>query len=143
MRTTLADLAATLQAVFTTDAEDAAAAAGLIRRRRCFSGASFVQTLTFGWLANPQASLDELADLAADLGCSVSPQALDQRFTPAAADCLARVLEAALLRLVQADPVAAPLLQRFGGVYVRDCSTISLPGALAGAWPGVGHGNPA
>jgi hypothetical protein len=143
MTITVVDLAATLQSVFTADADDAAAAAGFIRRRRRFSGATFVQTLTFGWLANPNASLDELAELAADLGCPVSPQALDQRFTPQAIDCLARTLDAALLRLARACPVAAPLLDRFAGVYARDCSTITLPGELAGAWPGCGHGNPA
>src|SRR5262245_2739164 len=143
MATTVADLAGALQAVFTTDAADAADAAGLFRRRRKLSGPTFVQALTFGWLANPRAALDELADLAADLGCPVSPQALDQRLTPQAADCLSHTLHAALLRLARADPVAAPLLERFAGVYVRDCSTITLPGGLAGAWPGVGHGNPA
>jgi hypothetical protein len=142
MATTVPDLAATLQAVFTTEADDAAAAAGLIRRRRRLSGATFVQTLTFGWLANPHAPLEELAELADDLGCPVSAQALDQRFTPQAVDCLDRVLHAALLRLVGACPVTAPLLQRFTGVYVRDCSTITLPEALAGAWPG-GPGAPA
>jgi Transposase DDE domain len=143
MTTTVADLAATLQAVFTTDADDAAAAAGVVRRRRLLSGATFVQTVTFGWLANPDAALDELAELAADLGSPVSPQALDQRFTPPAVACLSRTLDAALLRLVRACPVAAPVLERFAGVYARDCSTIALPGALAGAWPGCGHGNPA
>jgi hypothetical protein len=142
MSTTVADLAATLQAVFTTEADDAAQAAGFIRRRRLFSGATFVQTLTFGWLANPHAPLDELAELADELGCPVSAQALDQRFTPQAADCLARVLHAALLRLVAADPVAAPLLRRFQGVYARDCSTITLPAALADVLPGCGHSKP-
>jgi Transposase DDE domain len=142
LATTLADLADALQTVFTTEAADAAHAAGLFRRRRKLSGPTFVQALTFGWLANPHASLGELAELAADLGADVSPQALDQRFTPQAVDCLSAVLHAALLRLVQADPVAADLLDRFGGIYARDSSTITLPGDLAGAWPGNGHGQP-
>jgi Transposase DDE domain len=142
MSITVADLAATLQSVFTTEADDAAAASGFSRRRRVLTGAGFVQALTFGWLANPKASLDDLAELAADLGCPVSPQALDQRFTPQAADCLSYVLHSALLRLVAACPVAAPLLQRFQGVYVRDCSTITLPGCLADLLPGCGHGKP-
>jgi hypothetical protein len=63
-------LAATLQPVFTTEAEDAARDSGF-RRRRAFSGATLVQTLTFGWPANPTTSLDELAELAGDLGCPV------------------------------------------------------------------------
>ena len=53
MTVTVADLAATLQAVFTTEAADAAQAAGLFRRTRQLTGPLFVQTLTFGWLANP------------------------------------------------------------------------------------------
>jgi hypothetical protein len=142
LATPVAELAGALQGVFTTDAADAAHATGFCRRRK-LSGATFVQALTFGWLANPRASLGELADLAADLGADVSPQALDQRLTAAAAPCLYQVLQAALLRLVQADPVAAGLLGRFQSIYVRDCSTLPLPGALAGAWPGTGHGNPA
>jgi Transposase DDE domain len=142
MTTTVADLALTLQTLFTTEADDAAQASGFVRRRRKLSGAGFVQALTFGWLANPNASLDELADLADDLGCPVSAQALDQRFTPQAVDCLSRVLNAALLRLVEACPVAAPLLQRFRGVYARDCSSITLPATLAEVLPGCGHGKP-
>ena len=136
------DLACTLQSVFTTEADDAARQSELIIRRRKFSGAIFVQTLTFGWLANPHATLKHLAELAADLGASVSAQALDQRFTPCAARCLYTVLNSALLRLVEACPVAAPLLQRFNGVYVRDSSSITLPACLAEILPGCGHGKP-
>jgi hypothetical protein len=142
LATTVADLADALQAVFTTEAADAAQAAGLFRRTRKLSGPTFVQTLTFGWLANPHASLGELAELAADLGADLSPQALDQRLTPQAADCLSYVLHAALLRLVRADPVAADLLDRFRGIYARDSSTITRPGRRAGAGPGAGHANP-
>src|SRR5579871_3034080 len=142
MVTTVAELADALQSVFTTEADDAADASGWLRRRRCLDGPTFVQTLTFGWLANPHAPLDELAELADELGRPVSPQALDQRFGPRAADCLARVLHAALLHLIEADAVAAPLLRRFAGVFVRDCSTITLPSALAELLPGCGHSRP-
>jgi len=136
--TTVAELADALQSVFTTEADDAARDSGFTQRQRLLSGPIFVQTLTFGWLANPNATLAELAELANDLGAPVSPQALDQRFTLQAVDCLDQVLHAALLRLVQACPVAAPLLQRFTGVYVRDCSSIALPATLAACWPGCG-----
>ena len=42
----------------------------------------------------------------------ITPQALDQRFTPAAAACLEQVLRTAITRLIAADPVAIPLLDR-------------------------------
>jgi hypothetical protein len=142
MTITVAELACTLQSLFTTEADEAARDCGFIRRQRVLSGSLFVQTLTFGWLANPDAPLDELADLAADLGAPLSPQALDQRFTPKAVDCLETILHSALNHLVESCPVAAPLLQRFNGVHIRDCSTITLPGSLAEQLPGCGHGKP-
>jgi hypothetical protein len=134
------ELAATLQTLLTQEAEAAARETGCLRRRRKFSGATFVQTVVLGWLHSPQAPLEELAEVAHDLGVSVSPQALDQRLTPAASRCLARVLTQALERLIGTEPLALPLLQRFSGVYVYDSTTVSLPAALADLFPGSGQG---
>src|SRR5258708_4099139 len=88
----LSELATTLQALLTTDARNAAQEAGWVRRCRHFDGATLVQTLVLGWLHEPHAPVDALVEVAADLGVTVSPQALDKRFTPAASRCLARVL---------------------------------------------------
>src|SRR4029453_14731109 len=98
----------------------------------------FTQTLVFGFLGNPQASLEELTQTAATLGVEISPQALDQRFTMAAATCVKQVLDAALTHVITADPVAIPLLARFTAVSVQDSSTIVLPDALAPVWQGCG-----
>ena len=96
----------------------------------------------FGFLGNPQASLEELTQTAATLGVEISPQALDQRFTMAAATCVQQVLDAALTRVITADPVAIPLLARFTAVSVQDSSTIVLPDALAAVWQGCGGRTP-
>ena len=138
MSLTVAQLAGALQTVFTTGAEDAARDTGFIQRQRQLTGPVFVQTLTFGWLENPAASVEDLALLAADLGSTLSPQALDQRFTPQAAECLARVLGDALEHVLSARPAAVPLLRRFQGVYLQDSTTISLPAELAPWLPGCG-----
>src|ERR1700736_6033506 len=79
--------ARTLQTVFTDQATAAARATGLIRRQGKLTAPAFVQGLTFGWLANPQATLEELAQAVTLAGSSLTPPALDQRFTPAAARC--------------------------------------------------------
>src|SRR5439155_17260010 len=136
----LSDLATALQTLLTEDAEAAARATGCVRRRRRFPGATFVQTLVLGWLQAPRAPVDELVDVAADLGVDVSPQALDKRFTPAASHCLARVLTQALQRVVAAQPLALALLQRFAGVYLYDSTTLALPAALVEQFPGSGRG---
>jgi hypothetical protein len=131
-------LADTLQLVLTDDAEQAARDSGFVRRRRKLGGSAFVQTLVFGWLDNPAATLDDLTEVAADLEVEVTPQALEQRFTAPATQCLADVLASALHHAVSATPEAGPLLQRFAGVYVFDTSTVSLPASLATLFPGCG-----
>lgn len=138
--TVLSDLATTMQTLLTTEADDAARASGAVRRVRQFSGATLVQTLVLGWLHQPHASVDALTDLAAERGVLVTPQALDQRLTPATGQCLSQVLRAALQRVVAATPAALPLLQRFQGVYVFDTTTVGLPAALADVYPGCGGG---
>jgi hypothetical protein len=138
MAFTVTQLAEVLQTVLTQDAEDAARQTGFVRRQRQLTGPLFVQTLVFGWLDNPRSTLEDLAHHAADLGADITPQALHQRFTPQAADCLAAVLDHALTYLLAARPAAVPLLQRFHGVYVQDSTTISLPAALAPFLPGSG-----
>jgi len=140
MAVTVPTVAEALSNVFTDIADTAAHQTGFVQRRSKLSGATFVQTVTLGWLANPRATLEELTQTAASLEVHITPQALDQRFTPRAADCLRQVLEAALTRVLVADPVAIPLLQRFsGGVWLLDSSTVSLPDALAQLWPGCGR----
>jgi hypothetical protein len=138
MRTTVAELASALQTVFTTDAEQAARDAGLIRRVRQFSGPTFVQTLVFGWLDNPNATHEDLAELAAELGVDITADALGRRLDQPACDCLQDLLRSALHHVVQAQPAAIPLLRRFYGVYVRDGSTVRLPAGLADVLPGCG-----
>jgi hypothetical protein len=129
---------AALHTVLTTVANTAARSTGFIRRQRTLTGASFVQALVFGFLAKSAASLDQLAQAAAAAGAPISPQGLDQRFTPQAAACLQTVLGAAAQQVVAADPVAIPLLQRFNGIYVLDSTVIMLPDALEGEWRGNG-----
>jgi DDE family transposase len=136
---TIPEVARALRAVLTTAADAAAEASGFVRRRSKLTGGVFVQTLVFGWLANPRASLGELSQTSAALGVPVSPQGLDQRFTPAAASCLEQTLAAAVGTVVTADPVAVPILARFNGVYVQDSTTVGLPAALAERWPGCGN----
>lgn len=127
-----------LQTVLGEKADEAARSSGFQQRRSKLSGHAFVASLVFGWLANPQATLEELARTAALFDVAISAQGLDQRFGAAGAACLEQTLRAALEPLLASSPVAMPLLQRFAGVYVLDSSTIRLPEALAEVWPGGG-----
>ena len=135
---TLPQLAQTLQTLLTTTADTAAHTTRFVQRRSKLTGAAFLQTLVFGWLANPQATLEALAQTAAAGGVPSTPQGVDARFTDRAAACVQQVLQAATTQVIAADPVVIPLLQRFTAVLIQDTTTIALPDALAEVWSGCG-----
>ncbi len=100
------------QAMLTTTTETVAATLGAVKRpdRAAFTPSTLVQTLVYGWLANPTASLGQLAHMAARVGVDVSPQAIDRRFTLATATLLHQVRTATLGYAMSAEPVAVPIL---------------------------------
>ncbi|HEX5957251.1 MAG TPA: IS4 family transposase [Hyphomicrobiaceae bacterium] len=134
-------LIADVQPLFTTIANQLAVETGVVQRKRTLSGASLLQTLVFGWVEQPAATLSHLTEVAAARGAVLTPQALNQRFTPALVTCLERFFAAAVSVLSgaqSAEPVAIPLLQRFSGVWIIDSTTLSLPAAATERWPGCG-----
>ena len=100
-------------------------------------GAGFVQSLVFGWLDDPTATIDELGD-----ELDVTKQGLDQRLDARAADCLWRVVQAATQQLFTASPETIPLLRRFTSVVIDDCTSLGLPAELARQFPGCGGSDP-
>lgn len=134
MPTTIAQLAAILQAALTSTADELGRASGFIQRQRKLSGSSFAQTLVFAWLANPQSTMEELSQAAANVGVSVSRQALDERFTKQAAHFMERLLKEVLTAVVRGQRVQTPILARFSAVYLMDATVIHLPAELVAWW---------
>lgn len=134
----VAQVSQSMQRILTTVADQAARETGFVRRESKLGGAELAQTLVLGWLDDPDATLEQLTQMSSVLGVSITPQGLDQRFTPDAAACLRQVLQTAVQEAIAADPVAIPILQRFNGVCLQDSTTITLPDALAGLWAGCG-----
>jgi hypothetical protein len=105
-------VARALREILTTTADDAARTTRFVQRQSRLHGATFSQTLVFGFLGNPPVSLEALAQTAAAVGVTITPQALDQRFTAAAAACLKQVLHGADAHdrhRAGGDPLAGPL----------------------------------
>ncbi len=134
------DVAIAMQTVLNSVAYDLGRETGFVQREAKLNGASFVQTLVFTYLADPNATLSDLTQTAAAIGVTITPAGLTQRFTEAAATLLQRVLAAAVQRLLAADPLAIPILERFAGVYLEDSTVVTLPDALRELWPGCGNG---
>ena len=135
---TVTQLSKTLQEILTTDANDLAHTTGFTQRQSKVTGAVFAQATVLGWLANPEATLEDLTQGMTALEVPLSPQGLENRFNPQAAELLKQLLQRATQHLIAVDPVAIPLLQRFQGVYLQDSTTLTLPNELAGEWQGCG-----
>jgi hypothetical protein len=142
MCATLAHLPIFLQDLFLHCPEELNDELGFCQRRRALTPSAFVRTLVFGWLDNPTASLDDLADYASTLGKPISGSGLRQQLLkPTAPQLLQGVLDHALQPLLFGTQAPIPLLQRFQGVYVFDTSIFSLPACLAQHYPGCGNQN--
>jgi hypothetical protein len=127
-----------LQTVLTTEARRTAIRCRVIQRRRKLDGASLIQGLVLGWMEHPSASLEQLAQMTAACGAAITPQALDERFTPQLAECFQQLLELTVAHTIHTQPAAVELLNRFQGVYLLDCTVVALPDPLRTLWPGCG-----
>lgn len=136
-------VAQAMQALLGNDLESLGASTRVIRRQRVFSAATLARTLVFGFLSKPRATWDDLALMATQCGAPVSPQAIEQRFTPALVSFLLELLRRATKQIVAADPSTTKLFQRFNGVFLVDSTSVQLPDEYAEQWPGCGgsHGS--
>ena len=133
----ITDLHEALQLVLTKSATEQGEKSGWQQRHGQISASQFVQTVAFGFLEDPHATLGHLARVAGTLGAAVTPQAISQRFTKEAVALLRGVVKDALGILLEADPVEVDWLQQFpGGVYLNDSTQITWHADWAATWDG-------
>lgn len=140
MSTTIPQLSEILQQLLIKDANELGRTTGFIQRQRKVTGASFAQSLVFGWQANPRASLEELCQSSCASGVLISPQGLQERVnSPQAATFMKELLQKAVSYVVSNEAERQDLLSRFKGVYIQDSTIIELPLALRAVWTGCGN----
>lgn len=128
-----------LQVVLQESALEWGQRSGWQQRRGRITAAQFVQTLVWGWLADPHASLGQLTRMAHTTGALVTAQAISQRFSSRSVALLRGVLRDAFAVAVAAAPLDVALLQRFpGGVYLNDTTQLPLPDDWHATWDGGG-----
>lgn len=110
----------------------------VVQREREVTGSSLARTVIFGWLAHPEATLDELSQLARANELSITGSGLSQRFTEDAAQFFYVLVQWASQLCLRAEPVEVAVLRRFSAVIVEDSTTITLPAALVAVWRGCG-----
>ena len=138
---TLAQFQQHLQELLRVTARQAGRDSAFVQRQRKLSGESFVSSLVWGWLANPEATLTELSQSAALCGVTISPQGLAQRMTARAAACLRQVLEASLVLVAAGGEGSTTFLQQFNGVYLLDSTEVPVPVEWETVWSGGGNQN--
>ena len=105
-------LTETVRQILEEEANVLAKESGFIQRERVLSGADFAQTLIFGWLGEPEITLDGLTQVAGRREVEITASGLCQRFTPQAADFLQRLLERLTQVRLQAE--VAPMALEVG-----------------------------
>jgi hypothetical protein len=128
------------------DAEEVAVAArktGFVQRQSRLDGSGMLKTCVLGYLEEPQASLNQLAQMSADLEIDITPQGLDQRITAQAVAFMEHMFARAMTHFAQEAALPLDVLQHFNGVYLTDSSVIALPDTLVTDYPGCGGDGPA
>src|SRR5437868_14256316 len=81
----VAQIESALKQILEEEAPQLTQETGFIERERNLSGADFAQTLVFGWLQDPQITLDGLSQLAQIREVTMSASGLAAHFTTEAA----------------------------------------------------------
>jgi hypothetical protein len=137
MPTTLRQLSEILQQCLTEDANRIGRESGFIQRERQRNGASFAQSLIFGWQANPPTSLEDWCQRAPVCGVSISPPGLQERLNcPQASEFLHGLLMRGGGYRVETAGERADLLAHVNGVYIQDRRKIELPAQFETRWQG-------
>src|ERR1022692_3984513 len=91
----LAKVGDALQGLLGQIAQEAANESGVIARLRKFTPQSLARTFILGFLRDPNASDEKLAQMAVQCGAAVTPQAIEQRHTPKLVDFLEKLFRGA------------------------------------------------
>ncbi len=127
-----------LQGTFLKSAEEANEQTAAIRRRRKFTPSTLAQAFILALLQNPKASHDDIACVAAASGVDVSPQAVEQRYSPSLAAFFKALFEKMAQQIVASEEALAPILSRFTEVILIDSSVIVLPDSQQSEFRGCG-----
>ena len=140
--TDISTLAPTIQTFFNQTANQVARTTGFVERTSKLSGAMFLQTLTFGFINDPEASLSGLVETSQDLNVAITKQGLQTRIL-AAVPFLKAMFQRGQLLFRNALPLDLKLLQQFTAIFITDGSTVALPDVLKDEFPGCGGDGPA
>jgi hypothetical protein len=122
MRLAASQIETELTKFVSQDVESIARSTQFVQRESPFNGRTFLQTVVFGYAENPEASLNDLAQVSGDLGVQISAQGIDQRITEQALSFMKQMFSRALEQFKARESLSLGLLKHFNGVYLTDSS---------------------
>lgn len=122
--------------------EDVARHTKFVQRRSPLGGFIFLQAAIFGFIDDPKANLDDLAQTCADLGVEISIQGFDKRLNTYTLEFLKEMLSRAMEQFKNKSPLPLPILQQFSAINLVDSTVIALPDNMAVEFPGCGGNGP-
>lgn len=137
----LGTFAPMIQTFFTQTADQVARTEGFVERVSKLTGALFLQTLVFGFLDQPDASLNGLTDTSQDLGVTLTKQGLQSRIEHAVG-FLTEMFQQAMALFRNELPLDLQVLQQFTAIFLTDSSSVALPDVLKDEFPGCGGDGP-
>lgn len=132
-----------LQNTFGEIADEVGRETQFVQRESKLTGIKFLQTFVLGFLQHPEASLNLLCQVAADLGVEITKQGLQKRLTSAAVAFMQTMFDRSKDTLQNKVPIPLTLLTQFTAVQLVDSSGIALPDSLAAEFPAAGGDGPA
>lgn len=113
-----------------------------VQRKSALDGLKFLQALVFGFIENPRASLNHLAQVCLDLGVKITPQGVDERINQYSVVFLKEMFCYAMETFKNNVPLPLEVLRQFTAVNILDSSVKALPENMVEEYPGCGGDGP-
>lgn len=121
-----------------SSAEENARETKFVQRASPMNGKIFLLTLVIGFLKNPIASLNQLAQESSRMGVQISPQGLDDRINNRSVEFLKVMYQKAFDKFKSRQALPIDILKQFTKLFLVDSTFKVLPESMAKEFPGSG-----
>lgn len=142
MKLDLQSTAGKIRSFFGSTVNQVARQTKFVRRQSKLDGLNFLQVSVFGFIENPQGSLNHLAQVSLDLGVEITPQGIDERINEHSVAFLKEMFSQAMETFKNGRPLPLEVLQQFRAINILDSSVKALPDNMVEEYPGCGGDGP-
>ena len=123
---------------FFATAETIARQTKFVQRESVMTGLKFLETLVFGYMKNPKASLRQLAQESTKLGVKISSQGIDDRINGYSVGYMKEMYLKAFTQFKSQQALPMEIVKQFTKLFLIDSTFKLLPESMAEEFPGSG-----